>query len=278
MRFRTGGALRYEFLECCIRVRRDCCVHRHRKATVEIQTIEVPEDERGPPLGIERTRTPGNEKGRIVILVHGFAQNRYSWRVSQRSFTAFLAMNGYDVLNLELRGHGRSRELGSRNATSMAEYVADLVRVVEDCPHPPFVIGHSLGGGVGVGAATQVTLAGLVHLAGVYAFGADNRWLRQLGRAFAKAEKPLTILPMRLSTAWVGQLLAPIVKGADVAMHVLPIAGWVPGSIEPALIQERVRLGFDWISVEIWLEMSQLAKGVPFQSLKPSKTPNRRCL
>lgn len=240
-------------------------VHRHRTATVEVQSIHVPADDRGPALAIERTRLPDRENGRPVILVHGFAQNRYSWHVSRRSMTAFLAMNGFEVLNLELRGHGKSREFGSKNATSMSEYVDDLVRVVEGCREPPFVIGHSLGGGVGVGAATRAKLAGLVHLAGVYAFAADNLWLRQLGRLFVKADKPLKVMPIRLSTAWIGQLLAPMVKGADLAMHVLPIAGWVPGSIEPDLIQERVRLGFDWISVEIWLEMAQLAKGKPFQ-------------
>ena len=45
--------------------------------------------------------------GPPVVLVHGFAQNRYTWHSSGRSMSAWLAAQGFDVYVLELRGHGR---------------------------------------------------------------------------------------------------------------------------------------------------------------------------
>ena len=77
-------------------------------------------------------------------------------------------------------------------------------------------------------------------------------------------------------TGWIGELAAPMVKGVDVAMHVLPFAGWVPGSVEHHLIQERIRKGFDWVSVEIWLEMASWTKHAKFpyqQSFRETDTP-----
>ena len=60
-----------------------------------------------------------------VLLVHGFAQNRYSWHLSSRSLVNYLADAGIDVYNLELTGHGRSREFGTAPANSFDEYVND---------------------------------------------------------------------------------------------------------------------------------------------------------
>jgi polyhydroxyalkanoate synthase len=239
-------------------------IHRHRRAQVHVQQLKLPSTGQVPPLAMERTRMSGGHSGPPVILIHGFAQNRFTWQVSGRSLPAYLAMAGFDVYNLELRGHGRSREYGSPSATCFKDYVEDLVAVVQDCEVAPFVMGHSLGAGVGVGACTLTPMAGLIHLAGVYQFGRTNPWLNGLARALLKVEKPLMRLPIRMRTRWVGELIAPLVVGADTAMHVLPFAGWVPGSMEKRLIQERVRKGFDWTNAEIWLDMARLAMGAPF--------------
>lgn len=243
---------------------RDEVIHGSECARVCVEQLKLPAQGAFPPLAVERTCLEGHEDGPPVILVHGFAQNRYSWRVSRRSFSAFLAARGFVVLNLELRGHGRSRAYGAPSPRSFTEYVDDLVRVVSACDTLPFVIGHSLGGGVGVGAATMVPIAGLVQLAGVYTFAEENAWLRTVGRAFLGVERPLRAIPVRMSTRWFGSLVARVVYGADLSMYFQPCAGWVPGSVERDLIQERVRLGFDWISVEIWLEMAKWAQGQSF--------------
>jgi polyhydroxyalkanoate synthase len=217
---------------------------------------------RSAGLGVERTIPEGGATRRPVVLVHGFAQNRYSWRLSRRSLVGRLCAEGFEVLNVELRGHGESRRLGTGNATSFDQYVEDLVAVIEGCERRPFVIGHSLGGGVAVGAATRTPLQGLVHLAGIFSFGKGNATLRALGRLSLSMEPAL--LRARVRTGWVGSLLGRLYTITDVAGFGFPIAGWAPGSMERELLEERLRLGFDWTSVEVWLEMSRWATGQPF--------------
>lgn len=233
-------------------------IHGSRGARLVVETLRL---EGEPPLAVERTMLPGGPTRPAVILVHGLAQNRYTWRVTGRSLSGCLAEAGYEVLNLELRGHGLSRSYGAGNARSFDEYVDDLVRVVEACDAPPFVMGHSLGGAVGVGAATRVPLAGLIHLAGVFTFASDNPLLRLLAELSLAAEPLLTLAPVRLSTGWAGDLLGRLYKISDIAGYGFPISGWTPGSIERPLLEERLARGFDWTSVEVWLQMARWARG-----------------
>jgi pimeloyl-ACP methyl ester carboxylesterase len=237
----------------------------HGGVTVEVERTELhlPGDGEHPPLAIERT-VGQRAAGPPVVLVHGFAQNRYTWRVTGRSLVAWLAAQGHEVLNVELRGHGRSRALGAGNATQFADYVDDLSRVVDACDAPPVVIGHSLGGGVGVATATVRPLGGLVHLAGVYTFARGNPTLRALARLTLRLERQLLRTPLRMSTGWAGSLLARLYAVTDIAGYGAPIAGWVPESIERDLLAERLERGFDWTSVEVWLQMARWARGEPF--------------
>jgi len=207
------------------------------------------------PLVVQRTTRPGGASLGQVLLVHGLAQNRFSWRVTGRSLVARLADEGFEVLNLELRGHGRSREVGAPNARSFDEYVNDVCRVIDTLGARPFLVGHSLGGAVGIGTGLERPLAGLVHLAGVYRFAAHNRTLRALARLSLRAESALMAAPLRVSTGWAGALIGRLYAVSDVAGYGFPVAGWTPDSIERDLLEERLRLGFDWTSVEVWLEM-----------------------
>ena len=77
----------------------------HDGASVRLRKERLLLDDR---IAIVRKRLPGSA-GPRVVLVHGFAQNRYSWHLSRRSLSAWLAGEGFDVLNLELPGHGNSR-------------------------------------------------------------------------------------------------------------------------------------------------------------------------
>jgi pimeloyl-ACP methyl ester carboxylesterase len=234
---------------------------RERLAVVR-EMLRVPGGTLGPPLAVERTRKAvGGADRPPVLLIHGLAQNRYSWRVTGRSFSAYLAGRGFDVLNLELRGHGRSRAWGAGNARSFDEYIVDAERVIDRCARAPFVIGHSLGGAVGVGVAGRRALGGLVHLAGVYAFATRNRTLRALARLTLAAEPVLGLAPVRVHTGWTGELLARLYAITDIAGYGAPIAGWAPDSIERDLLAERLVAGFDWTSVEVWLQMARWARG-----------------
>jgi alpha-beta hydrolase superfamily lysophospholipase len=234
--------------------------------TVELhrQSLRFPATQDRPPLAVERLRRSPGATRPPVILVHGFAQNRFTWQVTGRSLAGRLAEAGYDVLNLELRGHGNSRAYGAGNARSFAEYVDDLVRVVRACARTPFVIGHSLGGGVCVGAATEVDLAGVVHIAGIYSFASRNPLIRLAARVSLQLAPLLTASQVRMSTGWAGRLVGRLYSVSDIAGFGFPISGWAPGSMERDLLEERLRLGFDWTSVEVWLEMCRWAQGAPF--------------
>jgi polyhydroxyalkanoate synthase len=240
----------------------DEVVHHGRSVSLHRQLLHVPGD--GVTLAVERSVAVGGAVGPVVLLIHGFAQNRFTWRVEGRSMVAALAEAGFDVWNVELRGHGLSRAAGAGNATSFDEYVRDVVRLVEASGGRPFIIGHSLGGGVGVGVAGLTELAGLVHLAGIYTFASDNPTLRALARITLELESPLRASRVRLSTRWAGAWLGRLYGVTEIAGYAAPIAGWVPESIERPLLEERLEKGFDWTSVEVWLEMARWASGEPF--------------
>ena len=240
-------------------------VHAGRTARLRIRALELPAEDGEPPLAIEQITRPDGPARPPVVLVHGLAQNRHTWRIPGRSLSGALAEAGYDVLNLELRGHGRSRGYGAGNATSFDDYTRDLLRVLRRCPEPPFLVGHSLGAAVCLDAAARAPVRGVVHLAGVYRFAGANAVMRALARASLSLERLLLLPRLRVHTRWAGDLLGRLYAVTDIAGYGAPIAGWAPGSMERELLEQRLRLGFDWTSVEVWLEMCRWATGAPFE-------------
>ncbi len=83
-----------------------------------------------------------------LILVHGGAAHAHWW-----SFLAPLLTSHYDVVALDMSGHGDS----DRRATYPRETWAKEILAVSDAMHfpsPPVVIGHSLGGLIAIIAAS----------------------------------------------------------------------------------------------------------------------------
>lgn len=219
------------------------------------------------PLSLVRKHRPTGPKGPPVLLVHGFAQNRYSWHTSRRSMSAWLADRGFDVWNLELRGHGRSRDAGKSGAERFQDYVSDIALVSRAMPGPAFWVGHSLGGAVLYAAATRalgpeaagVAPRGVVGIAALYRFGQANPVIGALARA-THAMRDLPIMGrFQVRTQMAGHLIARLYGLSDVTGYAVPLSGWWPGSIEPELLEERLREGFDWTSVTVWQEMSRWA-------------------
>ena len=161
----------------------------HGDETVELhKQILILDDDEGLPLAMVRKHLPGGPTRPPVLLVHGFAQNRYTWHISGRSMSAWLAARGFDTWNLELRGHGRSREAAQDRATGAEvfdDYVGDVLRAADALPGPAFWIGHSLGGAVLYGAATEAEGAarplGVVGIGALFRFGQANPFLKLLG-------------------------------------------------------------------------------------------------
>jgi acylglycerol lipase len=107
---------------------------------------------------------PDDESRASVVLAHGVSEHsaRYA------HVGAALAASGYGVYAPDHRGHGRSDGSGA-NIDRLDHVVADLLTLVElvtgrDGGRRPFLLGHSMGGGISIAFAIehQETIAGLL--------------------------------------------------------------------------------------------------------------------
>lgn len=205
-------------------------------------------------IAVVRKRLAGLT-GPRVVLVHGFAQNRYTWHLSRRSLSAWLASEGFDTWNLELPGHGNSRS--PAGSPAFAEYVADIRRVAEVMGEPAFWVGHSLGGAVAYAAATVVPMRGVIGIGALFRFAQANLALKALCSFSGMMEGRRLLGALNVRTNLAGRLLARLYGITDIAGYAFPISGWAPGSIEEDLLAERLRTGFDWTSANVWFDMAR---------------------
>ncbi|MBD1587498.1 alpha/beta fold hydrolase [Pseudomonas typographi] len=92
----------------------------------------------------------GDPRQQPVILLHGGGQTRHSWRSAARQLVA----SGYQVINLDQRGHGESGRAPDGDY-SLDAFVADLKAVSATLGQPPVLIGASLGGAAALLAAGE---------------------------------------------------------------------------------------------------------------------------
>jgi polyhydroxyalkanoate synthase subunit PhaC len=209
---------------------------------------------RGPePLAMVRKRRAEGEATAAVVLVHGFGQNRYAWHMPQRSFANYLADRGFDVFNVELRGHGRSAELGSaRSRQGVDDYIrADLPAVIERVVHlsgfqKVFMVGHSLGGlcSAAAGARQKEHVAGVVTIGSPHALGRGHfvlgNSLRLLGHTLGSSGV-FRGSQLRLPVDLIGRAMHLGRFAFDSRYAPLPVRGWKPGSFEPGELASYVR-------------------------------------
>ena len=211
------------------------------------------------PIALERKHLPDGPTLPPVVLVHGFAQNRYTWDCSQRSMSNYLAAQGFDVWNMELRGHGRSRDENSIGAESFEDYVSDIVLVANHIEEPAFWIGHSLGGAVIYGSACNMIplkCRGLIGIGAIYHFG-NNPYMNLLCRVTRALARVPLLGQIQVRTRMGGDILSKLYGLTDILGYTFPLSGWWPGTVETDLLRERMKLGMDWTSVEVWKEMSR---------------------
>jgi alpha-beta hydrolase superfamily lysophospholipase len=205
------------------------------------------------PLAMVRKRAAAGQGTRApVLLVHGFGQNRYAWHLPARSLANHLARAGFDVFNLDLRGHGRSRHFGARHCRGVEDYVReDLPAAVEEIQalsggRPTWVIGHSLGGLVAYASAPTLSgaVSGIVSIGSPYHFTRGSLTLGVLtffARALALAPLPNAPLPL----APVGATMRVLRRFAESPLYPIPLRGWHAGSCEPHVLEQHLRLAFD---------------------------------
>ncbi|HUW78373.1 MAG TPA: alpha/beta hydrolase [Candidatus Nanopelagicaceae bacterium] len=96
-------------------------------------------------------------KGAPIILAHGITESHHTWDplVSELATT-------YDVVAPDLRGHGESTLDGPFDLMTMAADIAELVDHLG--LENPLMVGHSLGGIVVSGYATQFPCRGVINV------------------------------------------------------------------------------------------------------------------
>ncbi|MEZ4299713.1 MAG: alpha/beta fold hydrolase [Polyangiaceae bacterium] len=226
--------------------------------------VKVP-DRGGPiPLAMIRKRAlPAEETRAPVLLIHGYGQNRYAWHLPARSFTNYLARAGFDVFNLDLRGHGRSRHLGARLPAHVTEFVReDVPAAVEEIQslsggRPVYVIGHSLGGLIAYAASPRLNgaLAGLTTLGSPYQFTRGSPTLAILGWIMLHLDRRMPLGHGALELKGLGEAMRTLRTFIESPIFPLPIRGFVPRSMEPQVLSQHMSLAMDRGSITVLRNM-----------------------
>lgn len=228
-------------------------IDRHERATFVKELVVTGGS---VPLAMVRKRLASNEGGTRapVLLVHGFGQNRYAWHLPARSLANHLARSGFDVFNLDLRGHGRSRHFGARAPRHVDDYVTeDLPIALEEVQklsgqRKVFLVGHSLGGLVSYAAAPRCegAVAGVASIGSPYHFTRGSFALQAIGLLFEgirRAGVPHVGLPVPLYP--LGAMIRTFRRVAESPLSPLPFRGWHVGALEPHVLEQHLRLAFD---------------------------------
>ena len=226
--------------------------------------VKVP-DRGGPvPLAMVRKRSAVVEETRApVLLIHGYGQNRYAWHLPARSFSNYLARAGFDVFNLDLRGHGRSRHLGARLPAHVTEFVredvpaavAEIQKLSGD--RPVYIVGHSLGGLIAYAAAPRLdgALAGITTLGSPYQFTRGSPTLAILGWLMLHLDRRMGLGHGALELKGLGEAMRSLRGFIESPIFPLPIRGFVPRSIEPQVLSQHMSLAMDRGSITVLRNM-----------------------
>ncbi|MBC7174035.1 MAG: alpha/beta fold hydrolase [Polyangiaceae bacterium] len=210
------------------------------------------------PVVVVRKRRVAREPLAPVVLVHGFGQNRYAWHLPERSFANYLAEQGFDVFNVDLRGHGRSAELGGRRGHGVDEYIRGDVPAVIDAVEQltgfkrTFLMGHSLGGICVAAAAARAPdrVAGVVTIGSPHALGRGHL---VLGIALRAAGHTLgrTGVMCRSGARFPVDLIGRGVHATRMAWNAarlpIPVRVWKPGTLSNQELRSYMR-AFDCAS------------------------------
>jgi alpha-beta hydrolase superfamily lysophospholipase len=194
-----------------------------------------------------------------VLLVHGYGQNRHTFHLPARSLPNYLARAGFDVFSLDLRGHGRSRNLGADPPTHVEEFVRDdvpaalreILKLSDN--RRIFYLGHSMGGLIGYAVAPRFAshIAGVITLASPFHFTRGSWALSLVGAA-------LLFIDQRVPLGWLSPPLKPVgttiraLRGfVESPLFPLPIRGFDVGSMEPAVLEQHMQLAMDLGSIAI---------------------------
>jgi alpha-beta hydrolase superfamily lysophospholipase len=216
------------------------------------------------PLAMVRKRLAGGQGTCApVLLIHGYGQNRYAWHLPSRSLSGYLARAGFDVFNLDLRGHGRSRHLGARRPSHVAEFIReDVPAAIEEVQRLSggrrvFILGHSLGGLIGYAVAPSLrgAVAGVATLGSPYHFTRGSLSLRLLGGLMLAVDRRMSLGHFSVELNALGEAMRLARVFIESPIFPLPIRGFAPGSMEPWVLGQHMALAMDQGSVTVLRNM-----------------------
>ncbi len=103
-------------------------------------------------------------KGQPLLFIHGLASDSASWEKQVSTFSEH-----YRVVTFDLRGHGRSSK--SPGSYSIKTLVVDTLQLMKTLQlGPVYIVGHSLGGMIGIQLSTIMPemVKGLVIVNGYF--------------------------------------------------------------------------------------------------------------
>lgn len=224
----------------------------------------------GQPIGMVRKRRAADvEEGKpsrgVVMLIHGFAQNRYTWHLPSRSFSAYLAHHGWDVFNIDLRGAGRSMSFDGRRPQALDDYIEeDIPACVDEAlalsgQKKVILVGHSMGGLISYCAgATSLKgrVAAIATLGSPYRFGAGSRLLRALSTVLETTRLTGAFdRTIDLPTRLLGRHLHRRRRLWDSKLFPTPIRAWRAGNVEDQVLDEYLSSAFDRTNLQIGLDI-----------------------
>jgi len=78
-----------------------------------------------------------------LLFIHGANMSAWCW---MEKFMPFFVALGHPTYAIDLRGHGKSGGQEQLSTHSIADYVHDVKRVIDEIGSKPILVGHSLGG------------------------------------------------------------------------------------------------------------------------------------
>ena len=88
-------------------------------------------------------RSPKKTTQPPILFIHGANMSAWCWN---EKFMPFFAGLGHPTFAVDLRGHGKSGGQQQLVSNSIADYVNDVQRVINEIGVAPILVGHSLGG------------------------------------------------------------------------------------------------------------------------------------
>lgn len=197
--------------------------------------------------GLElRVLESGPGDGAPALFLHGWGASSYSFRHA----LSLLPTRGIRVIAVDLRGFGLSDKPMQRGEYSLGRYVADLENVLDELAlSRPVLVGHSMGGGVGLHYAIQngARIAGvaLINPVGLAP-------LKLLGLARVSPRWPFRVFDGRMTPRWMIRFILRHIAYGNAALVTEDVIDeyWSPTQLPGFGYATRAAVDeFDWSPV-----------------------------